>query len=249
MARLDGKVAVITGGNSGIGLATAHTFVDEGAKVVLFGRNQETLDEAVAGLGDAAIGVQGDVSNLADLDRLYDTAREAFGRVDILFVNAGIAPMAPLTEVDEALFDKVFDVNVKGAFFTVQKALPLLQEGASVILTTSVANQMGMPGMSVYAASKAAARSLARTLSAELLENGIRVNTISPGPIETPIFGRLGLGQEQMDEMATMILDQVPMKRMGSSDEIANAVLFLGSSDASYVLGTELVVDGGMSQL
>lgn len=247
--KLAGKVAVITGGNSGIGLASARRFVAEGAKVAILGRDAKTVETAVSELGDAALGVVGDVQNLQDIDRLYETVKREFGSIDFLFVNAGVAKMRPIEAVDDEHFDEIFGVNVKGAFFTVQKALPLMNDGGAIVLTTSVANQLGSPTMSVYAASKAALRSLARTFSAELVERGIRVNAVSPGPIETPIFGRLGLPPEAQDEMAASFAEQVPLKRFGSAEEVANAVLFLSSPESSFVLGAELVVDGGMTQL
>jgi NAD(P)-dependent dehydrogenase (short-subunit alcohol dehydrogenase family) len=244
-----GKVAVITGGNSGIGLATARRFVSEGAKVAILGRDPTTLETAVSELGDAAIGVAGDVQSLQDLDRFYETVKRDFGSIDLLFVNAGVAKMRPLEAVDEKHFDELFAVNVKGAYFTVQKALPLMNDGGTIVLNTSIANQLGNPTMSVYAASKAALRSLVRTFSAELVERGIRVNAISPGPIETPIYGRLDLPPEAQEEMAAAFTEQVPLKRFGAAEEVANAVLFLSSSESSFVLGHELVVDGGMTQL
>ena len=247
--RFAGKVAVITGGNSGIGLATARSFASEGAKVAILGRDPTTLEAAVSELGDAAIGVVGDVQNLQDIDRLYETVKQDFGSIDFLFVNAGVAKMRPLEAVDEEHFDELFAVNVKGAFFTVQKALPLMNDGGAIVLNTSIANQTGNPTMSVYSASKAALRSLARTLSAELVERGIRVNAVSPGPIETPIYGRLDLPPEALDEMAASFTERVPLTRFGSPEEVANAVLFLSSPESSFVLGHELVVDGGMTQL
>ncbi len=247
--RLAGKVAVITGGNSGIGLASARRFVSEGAKVAILGRDPTTLEAAVAELGDAAIGVAGDVQNLQDIDRLYETVERELGSIDLLFVNAGVAQMRPLEAVDEEHFDQLFAVNVKGAYFTVQKALPLMNDGGTIVLNTSIANQLGNPTMSVYAASKAALRSLARTFSAELVERGIRVNAVSPGPIETPIYERLGLPPEAQKEMAAAFTEQVPLKRFGAADEVANAVLFLSSPESSFVLGHELVVDGGMTQI
>ncbi len=253
MNRLNGKVAVVTGGNSGIGLAAAQAFVREGARVAVFGRNAETVESAVAELGGTeagkAIGVRGDVTNGADLDRLFAEVGENMGGVDILFVNAGVALPAPFDQTSEELFDQHFDINVKGAYFTVQKALPLLNDGASIVLTTSAGNQLGMPNMSAYLATKAALRSMARTLSAELVGRGIRVNAISPGPIETPIFGRLGMPQEQADQMAEQITGMIPAGRFGQVHEVAEAVLFLASPESSYVLGAEFVVDGGMSQL
>lgn len=247
--RLTGKVAVITGGNSGIGLAVARRFVTEGARVALFGRDETTLDAAVAELGDGAIGVVGDVQNHEDLDRLYHDVRAAYGSIDLLFVNAGVASVRPIEDVDEAHFDHLFGVNVKGAYFTVQKALPLLNDGGAIVLNTSIANQTGNPSMSVYSATKAALRSLARTFSAELVDRGIRVNAVSPGPIETPIFDRMGLPEEAKEAMAASFAERVPLKRFGSAEEIASAVLFLSSPESSFVLGHELVVDGGMTQL
>lgn len=249
MSRLEGKVAVITGGNSGIGLAIAQTFASEGAQVGIFGRNQETLKQAVNSIGAGALAVQGDVSKSADLDRLFANVKEQFGSIDVLVVNAGIAKFAPIEFTDEALFDLLINVNVKGALFTVQKALPLMNEGSSIILTTSAVNQMGMPNVSVYAATKAAVRSFARTLSSELLSRGIRVNALSPGPIETPIFERTGLPKEAIDEFGQQIVSSNPMKRFGKPIEMAKAALFLASDDSSYVAGAELVADGGMSQL
>ncbi len=249
MSKLTEKVAVITGGNSGIGLATARRFVKEGARVAIMGRDGETVRAAIDELGDAAIGVQGDVTNMGDLDHLFEIVREKFGSIDLLFVNAGVAQVRPLEAVDEAHFDLLFGVNVKGAYFTVQKALPLMNDGGAIVLNTSIANQTGNANFSVYSATKAALRSLARTLSAELVGRGIRVNAISPGPIATPIYGRLGIPEDELDGLAQHFTEQVPMNRFGEADEIANAVLFLGSPESSFVLGHELVVDGGMSQL
>lgn len=249
MSKMQDKVAVITGGNSGIGLATARAFVRDGAKVALFGRDAGTLDKAIAELGDAAIGVRGDVTQLEDLDRLFSTVEQQLGKIDVLFVNAGIAQVRPIEAVDEDHFDLIFGVNVKGAYFTVQKAIPHLNDGASVILNTSIANQSGFANFSVYSASKAALRSLARTMSAELVDRGIRVNAVSPGPIETPIYDRMELPKEVVGDMAEQFSSQVPLKRFGSPDEIASGVLFLATADSSFVVGHELVVDGGMSQL
>lgn len=247
--KFTGKTAVITGGNSGIGLATARRLVEEGAHVLLFGRNQEKLDAAVAELGEPTRAVQGDVSRLDDLDRLYEAVAESGRGVDVLFVNAGVARAANLSEVDEQLFDSLFDINVKGAFFTIKKALPFLNDGASVVLTGSVSDRLGTPGLSVYSATKAAVRNLARSLSAELLERGVRVNVVTPGPIETPIFDRFGLEPEELNKMAGQILGRVPMQRMGQADEVALAVMFLASTESSYMLGSEIVVDGGMTQI
>jgi NAD(P)-dependent dehydrogenase (short-subunit alcohol dehydrogenase family) len=249
MAKLAGKVAVITGGNSGIGLATAQAFIQEGAKVAIFGRNAQTLDEAAQTLGEKSIAVQGDVTNSENLEALFTKTQNTFGKVDVLYINAGVAQFAPIEATSEEIFDHIMNVDFKGAYFTIQKALPHLNDGASIILTTSGANVLGMPGSSVYAASKAALRSLARTLSAELIGRGIRVNAVSPGPIETPIFGRMGLSAEEIEGFGQSVMQQVPMKRLGQPEEIAKAVLFLASSDSSYVLGIELTVDGGMTQL
>jgi NAD(P)-dependent dehydrogenase (short-subunit alcohol dehydrogenase family) len=247
--KLNGKVAVITGGNSGIGLATAKLFADEGAKVVIFGRDAATLGRAAEVIGPHATAVRGDVTSADDLAELFATAKRLHGGVDILFANAGVAEFVPLAQMTAEHFDKLFDINVKGVLHTVLKARGVLNDNASVVLTTSGANQIGMPGSSVYAATKAAVRSFARTLSAELLDRGIRVNAVSPGPVETPIFGRMGMTDEQQQGLEAQMASQVPLKRVAQPDEIARAVLFLASSDSTYVVGTELVVDGGMTQL
>jgi NAD(P)-dependent dehydrogenase (short-subunit alcohol dehydrogenase family) len=249
MGKLSNKVAVITGGNSGIGLSTAKAFVDEGAKVVIFGRDQASLDRAVETLGSHALGVRGDVTSDADLATLFATATRAFGRVDALFVNAGVAEFVPVEGVTDAHFDRLFDINVKGVLKTVQKAIPALNDGAAIVLTTSGANEIGMPGGSVYGATKAAVRSFARTFSAELVHRGIRVNAVSPGPVATPIFGRMGMPEEQAQAVEAGLAAQVPLKRVAQPDEIARAVVFLASAESSYVVGAELVVDGGLTQL
>jgi NAD(P)-dependent dehydrogenase (short-subunit alcohol dehydrogenase family) len=249
MNSLNGKVAVITGGNSGIGLATAKLFADEGAKVVLFGRDAATLNRAVEVIGPDATGVRGDVTSGDDLAELFATARRLHGGVDILFANAGVAEFLPLSQMTAEHFDRLFDINVKGLLHTVLKAEPVLRDGASIVLTTSGANQIGMPGSSVYAATKAAVRSFARTLSAELVHRGIRVNAVSPGPVATPIFGRMGLSSEQQHGLEAQMASQVPLKRVAQPEEIARAVLFLASAASSYVVGTELVVDGGLTQI
>ncbi len=250
MARkLENKVAVITGGNSGIGLSTAKLFQAEGARVVITGRRQDVVDSAVKEIGGDSVGFTSDASKLDDIVALYDNIKERFGKIDVLFLNAGIAKFGPFTSVDEATFDAMLNINLKGLFFNVQKALPLLNEGASVIFTTSIADQKGFPDTSVYSATKAAVRSLARTLSAELLDKKIRVNAIAPGPIDTPIFEKLGVPAEAVGEVKEGFASTVPMKRMGSPDEIARAALFLASDDSSFVLGVELVVDGGVAQL
>ena len=249
MKRFEGKVAVITGGNSGIGLATAKRFSDEGAKVVISGRSQKTLDEAVKYVGNGILAVKGDVAKLADLDRFYSAIAQKFGKIDILFVNAGVAKFQPLENADEAHYDEIFDINTKGAYYTIQKALPYFNDGGSIILNTSVAGIKGTANASVYSATKAALRSFSRTLTTELVERGIRINCVAPGPIETPILGRIGLSKEQVDEFANRILSSVPLKRFGKPEEVASAVAFLASSDASYITGVELHVDGGMGQI
>ena len=249
MSRFNDKVAVVTGGSSGIGLATARRFIADGARVVITGRNQEALDAAVAKLGDRARGVRGDVANLGDLDRLFAWVREQYGRVDVLFANAGIAPLVPSDAVTEEHFDTLFDTNVRGLFFTVQKALPLLAEGASVVLNASVVAQSGLPNTSIYSATKAAVRSLGRTLAAELAPRGIRVNVVSPGLIETPFWGKVGLSRDEVDAFGEQVVQQTPLGRPGKPEEIAATVAFLASDDASYFTGADLVADGGMIQV
>jgi NAD(P)-dependent dehydrogenase (short-subunit alcohol dehydrogenase family) len=249
MAKLTGKVALVTGGNSGMGLATAKLFAEEGARVVITGRRQDALDEAAKTVGHSVLAVQGDVSRMADLDRLFATIKNKFGHLDVLFANAGLGQVAPLGQVTEEQFDREFAINVKGLFFTVQKALPLLRDGSSIILNASIAAHMGMEGFSVYSATKAAVRSFARTWTSDLKGRKIRVNSLSPGPIETPIFGKMGLTEEQANGFKQALPGMVPLGRMGSDEEIAKAVLFLASDDGSYITGIDLVVDGGMSQV
>ena len=242
--KLEGKVAVVTGGNSGIGLATAKRFAQEGAHVFITGRRQLELDRAASEIGPNATAVQADVSKFADLDRLYSAVKQRKGGIDVLFANAGVYlgdnPVQSITEKD---FDNVFDTNVKGLVFTVQKALPLLRDGASVILTASVVSLKGFPGASVYSASKAAVRSFARSWTSDLKDRRIRVNTLSPGPIETPMTA------DFPKEKAKLLLQGVPMARFGTADEIAKAAVFLASDDSSYVTGIELFVDGGTGQV
>jgi NAD(P)-dependent dehydrogenase (short-subunit alcohol dehydrogenase family) len=249
MGKLEGKVAVITGGNSGIGLATAREFKEQGAQVVITGRDQQTLDEAKREIGGDVLAVRSDTSSLTEIDKLFAAVKEKFGNIDVLFVNAGIGKFVPVEDVTEELFDSIMDINFKGAYFTIQKALPFLNDNASIVLNTSIVAHIGMPNSSVYAASKAALITLARTLSAELVGRGIRVNAISPGPIATPILNRLGLPPEALEETRNSLKDQIPMKRFGQPEEIAKTALFLASSDSSFLLGTEIVADGGMSQL
>jgi NAD(P)-dependent dehydrogenase (short-subunit alcohol dehydrogenase family) len=247
--KLEGKVAVITGGNSGIGLATARRFVTEGAYVFITGRRQAELDRTVREIGANVTAVAGDVANLADLDRLYAAVRAKKGRIDVLFANAAGAEFAPLGEITEEHFDKIFDANVKGLLFTVQKALPLLPEGASIILNASIVASTGNPAFSVYSASKAAVRSFARTWILDLKDRRIRVNAISPGPIDTPGLSGLGHTAEQAEQIKTSFVASVPLGRLGTPDEIAKAAVFLASDDSSFVNGTELFVDGGAAQI
>lgn len=247
--KLEGKIAVITGGNSGIGLATAKRFVSEGANVFIFGRRQNEIDAGVSEIGKNVIGIQGDVSNLADLDRLFEVVKDQKGHLDILFANAGIAQFAPLGEISEEHFDKIFRINVKGLLFTVQKALPILEDGGSIILNASIGTSKGVEKSSVYSATKAAVRSFARTWTVDLRDRKIRVNAISPGPIDTPIFNSITQNEEQSELFKKNIVNAVPMKRMGSPDEVAKVVSFLASDESSYVTGIELFVDGGLAQI
>lgn len=249
MKTLEGKVALITGGTSGIGLATAKQFVAEGAYVFITGRRQAELDVAVNAIGDNIRGVQSDVSNLADLDRLFATIQQEQGHLDILFANAGVGEIAPLGTITEAHFDKTFNINVKGTLFTVQKALPLLSEGASIILNASIVSIKGTPAFSVYSATKAAVRSFARNWILDLKDRQIRVNAISPGVIPTPGYDHLGLNDEQLQEFVTSQANTIPLGRVGTPDEIAKAVVFLASDNSSFINGIELFVDGGMAQI
>jgi NAD(P)-dependent dehydrogenase (short-subunit alcohol dehydrogenase family) len=243
LGKLQGNVAVITGGTEGIGLATATLFAKEGAYVFITGRRQKELDEAVKTIGGSIFGVQGDVTKLADLDRLYATVAEVKGRIDIVFANAGVGEFAPLGEISEEHFDKLFNVNVRGTLFTVQKALPLMTHGGSIILNGSVASAKGTSAFGVYAASKAAIRSFVRTWTSELKDRHIRSNVVSPGPIATPLTNRLSA------DAAARFVSTIPMGRMGKPQEIAKAALFLASSDSSFVTGIELFVDGGRAQV
>jgi NAD(P)-dependent dehydrogenase (short-subunit alcohol dehydrogenase family) len=248
--KLAGKIALATGGSSGLGLATAKRFVSEGAKVVVTGRREAELDAAVQELGGDSLGVRGDVSNLSDLDHLYATIREKFGRLDVVFANAGGGAFVPLGEITEQHFDRYFGVNVKGTLFTVQKALPLMTAGGSIVINGSMVSIKGVPGFTVYAATKAALRSCARTRAGDLTGKNIRVNVVSPGAVVTPGYkNELGMTDEQIDEFAARAASTAPLGRVGTPDEIAKAVLFLASDDSSYVTGTELFVDGGAAQI
>jgi NAD(P)-dependent dehydrogenase (short-subunit alcohol dehydrogenase family) len=249
MARLAGKKALITGGTTGIGFATAKRFLEEGAQVAISGQNQERLQEALSKLGNNAIGILADLSLAHNVQTMVDQVKRDFGSLDILVANAGITKPAPVNVVDEAHINEQFDINFKGVFFTVQKALPILNNPASIVLNTSCLDEMGMPGMSIYSASKAAVRSLARSFSAELVGQGIRVNAVSPGPIETPIYSKLGMPTEAVQSMAEGLIGQIPMGRFGQADEVAKAILFLASDDSSFMLAEEIVVDGGWSKI
>jgi NAD(P)-dependent dehydrogenase (short-subunit alcohol dehydrogenase family) len=247
--KLNGKLAVVTGGNSGIGLATAKRFVSEGAYVFITSRRQKELDTAVKEIGKNVTAVQGDVSNLADLDRLFTQIKKEKGKIDIVFANAGVAKYAPLGKITEELYDSIFDTNVKGLLFTVQKALPLLRDGGSIILNASIVASKGLASNSVYSATKAAVRSFARTWTTDLKDRRIRVNAVSPGPIDTPGLRELLASSEVGKQRKEMISVGVPLGRLGTPHEIANAVVFLASDDASYITGIELFVDGGFAQV
>lgn len=247
--RFAGKVALVTGGNSGIGLATALAFAKEGARVVLTGRDQSTLDKAAAQLGENVIAVRSDAGSVADGTKLAALLQQRSVMVDAVFINAGMAKLAPFESVEEDMWDVSFSTNVKGPYFLIKALLPRVNPGAAIVLNGSINAHIGMPNTSVYAASKAALISLAKTLSSELLSRRIRVNVISPGPVKTPLLTRLGLPAEQLSEVEASIQAQVPLKRFGTPDEIASAVLYLASADSAFIIGTELVADGGMSQL
>lgn len=249
MSKLTGKVAIITGGSSGIGLATAKLFIEEGAKVAITGRNLEALDKAKAEIGREVIAIQADASKYVDIQNVVKTTVDKFGSIDILFPNAGIAPFAPVADTPEQLFDEVIGTNLKGPFFLVKESIPHLNEGGTIVFNTTIAHIKGFPNMGVYVASKAGLRSLVRVLTSELAEKGIRALAVSPGPIETPIYGKLGLSEEEVQDLGASFAQQVPLGRFGSAEEVAKTVLFLVSSDSSYVNGVELVVDGGLSQV
>ena len=250
MKKLEGKIAIITGGSSGIGFSTTQLFVEQGAYVFITGRRQSELDEAVKQIGQNVTGIQGDMSNLADLDRLYAIVKQQKGQIDILFANAGTGEFLPLEKISEVHYDKTFNVNVKGVLFTILKALPSFKNGGSIILSASTAASTGMQGLIVYSATKAAVRSFARSFTADLKNRNIRVNAISPGPIETPglMNAATSLGMTE-DQFKKTIVSTIPMGRMGTPDEVAKTVLFLASDDSSFITGIELFVDGGMAQI
>ena len=249
MGKLDGKIALITGGNGGIGLATGKQFVNEGAYVFVTGRRDAELAAALKGIGRNVTGVPGDVSNLGDLDRLFAQIKQEKGKLDIVFANAGVAKYGPFGKITEELYDSIFDINVKGLLFTVQKALPLLPDGASIILSASIVGSKGLSANSVYSATKAAVRSFARTWTTDLKDRRIRVNAVSPGSVDTPGLNELLGSSETGQQRLKMISNSVPLGRLGTPDEIAKAVVFLASDDSSYVTGTELFVDGGFAQV
>ena len=249
MKKLENKVAVVTGGNSGIGLATAKLFAEQGARVTITGRNPSTLETAVAAIGHGARGIVSDASDLKNIEELYRTVSRTFGKIDVLVVNAGVFIAAPLADYTEEMFDQTSDINFKGAFFSVQKALPYLNDGASIILTSSTVSEKGFSTAAAYAATKAAVRSLARGFSAELLDRQIRVNTLSPGPIDTPIFGRGGNSAAEIDGMKGHFAGLTPVKRLGSSEEMAAGFLYLASDDSKYMVGSELLLDGGLRSI
>ena len=249
MGKLDGKIALVTGGNSGIGLATAKRFVTEGAYVYITGRREAELQAAVKEIGENVTGVQGDVAKMGDLDRLFAQIKKEKGRVDIVFANAGIATYAPMGTITEEHFDSIFNINVKGLLFTVQKALALMPDGGTIVLNASIVGSKGLPANSVYSATKAALRSFARTWTTDLKERRIRVNAVSPGPIDTPGLRDLVASSGAGEERLKMISSLVPLGRLGTPDEIAKAVVFLASDDSSYVTGVELFVDGGFAQV
>jgi NAD(P)-dependent dehydrogenase (short-subunit alcohol dehydrogenase family) len=247
--KLTGKVALVTGGNSGIGLATAKLLSQEGAKVAIIGRDRATLDEAALAIGGDVLALQADIADLNQIDRFYSEISEKLGKVDVLFANAGIGRFTSLEDTTEAIYDEVFSINLKGLYFTVQKAITYLNDDAAIVLNTSFIGELGLPNTSVVSASKAAVRSLARTFSAELVSRGIRVNAVSPGAIATPFHSRTGLSEEAVAASAQRFMAQIPMKRFGTPEEIAKAVLFLCTSDSAYILGAEIAVDGGITQL
>ncbi len=249
MSRLQGKIALITGGNSGIGLATAQLFAQEGATVVITGRDQATLDAAAQEIGPGTVALRSDVSSLRELDQVFAHVKTQFGGLDILFANAGVLRFGSLQESSEALFDELFDINVKGVFFAIQKAEPLLRDGGAIVINASTVAHVGTAGIGLYAATKAAVRQFARNLSLELAGRRIRVNVVSPGVTRTAGFAHAGFSEEQVEGLYNHFLPEVPLRRAAEADEIAKAVLFLASDESSYVVGEEILVDGGYSTI
>jgi NAD(P)-dependent dehydrogenase (short-subunit alcohol dehydrogenase family) len=249
MRRLKGKVAVVTGGNSGIGLASAKRFQQEGARVAISGRDPKTLKDATQQFGEDVLAVQSDVSKLPEIEKFLATVHQKLGKIDILFANAGVAKFFPFPDTTEAAYDEMFNINAKGAYFTVLKALPYLNDGASVILNTSIADRIGNPQGTVYGATKAAMRSFVRSMATALADRKIRVNSVAPGPIETPIVDRVGLSKEDTEKLLQGILAAVPMKRIGKPEEVAGTVAFLASADSSYITGSEITVGGGIGEV
>jgi NAD(P)-dependent dehydrogenase (short-subunit alcohol dehydrogenase family) len=247
--RFSGKVAVVTGGNSGIGLGVAKAYAQEGARVAITGRNAKTLEIAAKEIGDGTLAIQSDAGRVAEIEGAMKKINERFGRIDALFVNAGVGKFVPFDQVTEEFFDETVGINLKGVFFTVQKAVPLMPNGSAIVLNASINAHLGMPGTTVYGATKAAVVNMAKTLSADLLEKGIRVNAVSPGPITSALLARDGITTEKLQETKDWIQSQVPLKRFGVPEEIAAAVLYLTAPESAFVLGTELIVDGGMSTL
>ena len=249
MRRFTNKIVVITGGTSGIGLAAAKQFIKEGAKVVVTGRSPQSVGDAQNEIGANGVAIAADVTKSDELDSLFQQVREKYGRIDVLYANAGIAKLGSVAETTEDVFDDIFDANFRGAYFTVQKALPLLVDGAAIVFTTSWFDEVGIAGTSAVSATKAALRSFVRTLASELIDRNIRVNAVRPGVIETPLFGKLGIPEANVQELGKALLQQIPAKRFGKAEEVATAVAFLASDDASYITGVELAVDGGRTHL
>src|SRR4030095_5162760 len=247
--RFQGKVAVVTGGSSGIGLGVAKAYAQEGAQVAITGRNEKTLEAAAKEIGDGTLAIQSDAGKVADIEAAMKKIQERFGHIDAMFVNAGVAKLIPFEEVTEEIFDETVDINMKGVFFTVQKAIPLMSKGSSIVLNASINAHLGMAGTTVYGATKAAVINMAKTFSRDLLEKGIRVNAISPGPITSALLGREGMSQEKVQEIKDWIQSQVPIKRLGTPEEIAAGVLYLTAPESAFVLGAELIIDGGMATL